>query len=132
MAGSVKVDPDGLQKSKLIAAILDSEQFDAAMVPEADQTTEAPSLCIPVAVARSAGATDDQGCVTDASAGEGLLHLLELHAQPQRAHHIATGELEIPIRAQIGGTLHQCRYATLGVEVAPLREWAGHTGRWRP
>ena len=47
MAGTVEVDPDGLQKSKLIAAILDSEKFDAAMVPEADQTTEAPAAATP-------------------------------------------------------------------------------------
>ncbi|MGB5381951.1 MAG: transcription termination factor Rho [Acidimicrobiia bacterium] len=43
MAGQVEVDPDGLQKSKLIAAILDSEKFDAAMVPEVEETTEAPA-----------------------------------------------------------------------------------------
>ncbi len=34
MASSVDVDHDGLQKSKLIAAILDSEKFDASMLPE--------------------------------------------------------------------------------------------------
>ena len=34
MAGKVGVDHDGLQKSKLIAAIMESEQFDAAMLPE--------------------------------------------------------------------------------------------------
>ena len=34
MAGKVEVDHDGLQKSKLIAAILDSQKFDAAMLPE--------------------------------------------------------------------------------------------------
>ena len=47
MAGQVEVDPDGLQKSKLIAAILDSEKFDAAMVPEVEQTTEAPATATP-------------------------------------------------------------------------------------
>ncbi len=34
MATNVEVDHDGLQKSKLIAAILDSDKFDAAMLPE--------------------------------------------------------------------------------------------------
>jgi transcription termination factor Rho len=34
MASSVDVESEGLQKSKLIAAILDSEKFDAAMLPE--------------------------------------------------------------------------------------------------
>ena len=34
MAGKVEVDHNGLQKSKLIAAILDSKDFDSAMVPE--------------------------------------------------------------------------------------------------
>jgi transcription termination factor Rho len=36
MAGKVEVEHEGMQKSKLIAAILDSEKFDAAMVPETD------------------------------------------------------------------------------------------------
>ncbi len=40
MAGNVDVDPEGLQKSKLIAAILESDKFEASMVPEAP--TEAP------------------------------------------------------------------------------------------
>ncbi len=35
MAGNVDVDPEGLQKSKLIAAILESDKFEASMVPEA-------------------------------------------------------------------------------------------------
>ena len=47
MAGLVEVDPDGLQKSKLIAAILESEKFDAAMVPEVESTTEAPAAATP-------------------------------------------------------------------------------------
>ena len=34
MAGKVEVEPSGLQKSKLIAAILTSEKFDAEMLPE--------------------------------------------------------------------------------------------------
>ena len=34
MAGKVEVDHDGLQKSKLIAAIIGSDKFDAGMVPE--------------------------------------------------------------------------------------------------
>jgi transcription termination factor Rho len=47
MAGKVEVDPDGLQKSKLIAAILDSEKFDASMVPEIDTEAEAPATTTP-------------------------------------------------------------------------------------
>ena len=47
MAGLVEVDPDGLQKSKLIAAILESEKFDAAMVPEVDTTTKEPAAATP-------------------------------------------------------------------------------------
>jgi transcription termination factor Rho len=34
MATSVDVDPDGMQKSKLIAAILDADKFDPSMLPE--------------------------------------------------------------------------------------------------
>ncbi len=37
MATSVDVESEGLQKSKLIAAILDSEKFDPAMLPEVDE-----------------------------------------------------------------------------------------------
>jgi transcription termination factor Rho len=40
MAGQVEVDPEGLQKSKLIAAILDAEKFDSAMVPEISEAVE--------------------------------------------------------------------------------------------
>ncbi len=36
MASRVDVDHEGLQKSKLIAAILESEKFDASMVPETE------------------------------------------------------------------------------------------------
>jgi len=34
MAGNIEVDHDGLQKTKLIAAILESDKFDPAMLPE--------------------------------------------------------------------------------------------------
>ena len=34
MAGNVDVDHDGLQKSKLIAAILEADKFKPSMVPE--------------------------------------------------------------------------------------------------
>ncbi|MEN8235810.1 MAG: transcription termination factor Rho, partial [Actinomycetota bacterium] len=47
MAGKVEVDPDGLQKSKLIAAILDSKKFDPAMLPESDGESEAPATATP-------------------------------------------------------------------------------------
>ncbi len=39
MAGKVDVDHGGLQKSKLITAILGSEKFDASMVPDPDEAT---------------------------------------------------------------------------------------------
>ncbi|MDQ3782464.1 MAG: hypothetical protein M3349_05940, partial [Actinomycetota bacterium] len=39
MAGQVEVEHDGLQKTKLIAAILDSDKFDAAMVPDVAETS---------------------------------------------------------------------------------------------
>jgi transcription termination factor Rho len=38
VAGQVEVDHDGLQKSKLIAAILESDKFDASMVPDVPET----------------------------------------------------------------------------------------------
>ncbi len=47
MAGKVEVDTEGLQKSKLIAAILDSKKFDASMVPEATAEAEAPATATP-------------------------------------------------------------------------------------
>ncbi len=40
MAGQVDVDPEGLQKSKLIGAILDSEKFDAKLLPEPKEEAE--------------------------------------------------------------------------------------------
>ncbi len=43
MAGQVDVDHDGLQKSKLIAAILESEKFDASMVPEPESNDDGES-----------------------------------------------------------------------------------------
>ena len=39
MAGQVDVDPEGLQKSKLIAAILDSDKFDTKLLPEPTEET---------------------------------------------------------------------------------------------
>jgi transcription termination factor Rho len=50
MAGRVEVDHDGLQKSKLITAILDSDKFEASMLPE--PAAEQPAA---KAVDRSAG-----------------------------------------------------------------------------
>ncbi len=47
MAAKVSVEPDGLQKSKLIAAILDSEKFDSSMVPETEGGAEAPVVATP-------------------------------------------------------------------------------------
>jgi transcription termination factor Rho len=43
MASSVDVESEGLQKSKLIAAILDSEKFDSAMLPEVVEPAEQPA-----------------------------------------------------------------------------------------
>ena len=41
MATQVEIEADGLQKSKLIAAILEAEKFDDSMLPEA--TADAPA-----------------------------------------------------------------------------------------
>jgi transcription termination factor Rho len=43
MARSVDVEADGLQKSKLIGAILDAEKFDVSMVPETTVTNDQPA-----------------------------------------------------------------------------------------
>jgi transcription termination factor Rho len=43
MAGNVDVEADGLQKSKLIGAILDAEKFDVSMVPETTVTNDQPA-----------------------------------------------------------------------------------------
>ncbi|HEX9855223.1 MAG TPA: transcription termination factor Rho [Acidimicrobiia bacterium] len=57
MADKVEVEHDGLQKSKLIAAIVESEKFDATMVPEPAETTNGePSEASP----REDGDDDDQ------------------------------------------------------------------------
>ena len=58
MAKSVDVDPEGLQKSKLIAAILEADKFDASMLPEA-----APEVVAEVAATSTeeAAATDGDG-----------------------------------------------------------------------
>ncbi len=42
VAGQVEVDHDGLQKSKLIAAILESDKFEASMVPDVPEVADAP------------------------------------------------------------------------------------------
>jgi hypothetical protein len=47
MATTVEVEPDGLQKTKLIAAILKSEKFDPSMVPETEEDAEAPATATP-------------------------------------------------------------------------------------
>ena len=47
MATTVEVEPDGLQKSKLIAAILKSEKFDPSMVPETEEDGDAPATATP-------------------------------------------------------------------------------------
>ena len=62
MAGKVDVEADGLQKSKLIAAILESEKFDAAMVPEVDEKSEEPAEATP---------RSDNGQRRDGQSGEG-------------------------------------------------------------
>jgi transcription termination factor Rho len=62
MADKVDVEADGLQKSKLIAAILESEKFDAAMVPEVDEQSEEPAEATP---------RSDNGQRRDGQSGEG-------------------------------------------------------------
>ena len=54
MATSVDVDHDGLQKSKLIAAILDADKFDPSMLP--DDVPDVPAEATKVAVADSSDA----------------------------------------------------------------------------
>ncbi len=60
MATSVDVDHDGLQKSKLIAAILESEKFDPTMLP--DDEPEAPAEAKPVG--EPSGSTDGDGAAS--------------------------------------------------------------------
>jgi len=64
MATSVDVDHDGLQKTKLIAAILESEKFDPSMLP--DDVPEAPAEATKVAPASgSEGGEQSDGSQTD-------------------------------------------------------------------
>ncbi len=71
MAGKVDVDPDGLQKTKLIAAILDSGKFDAAMLP-AESTADAAVTVRPERDNGSRGEHPRQGRPGEQSgAGEG-------------------------------------------------------------
>ena len=44
MAGSIDVEHDGLQKTKLITAILNSEAFDPSMLPEPKVDNDEPAL----------------------------------------------------------------------------------------
>ena len=64
IATKVDVDHDGLQKSKLIAAILEADKFDASLLPE-----EAPEAV--ASVAREASSDDDSGGQSEASRGDG-------------------------------------------------------------
>ena len=43
MAAKVEIEANGLQKSKLIAAILEAEKFDVSMVPETTMTEQPPA-----------------------------------------------------------------------------------------
>ncbi len=64
MATSVDVDHDGLQKTKLIAAILESEKFDPSMLP--DDVPEAPAEATKVVPAGgSEGGEQGDGSQTD-------------------------------------------------------------------
>ena len=64
MATSVDVDPEGLQKSKLIAAILEADKFDASMLPEAAPEAVAE-------VASTSDAADDEGSASSQSSDDG-------------------------------------------------------------
>ena len=44
MAGSIDVEHDGLQKTKLITAIIGSEKFDESMLPELPPEPEVASI----------------------------------------------------------------------------------------
>ncbi|MDJ0791450.1 MAG: transcription termination factor Rho [Acidimicrobiia bacterium] len=63
MATQVEVDHEGLQKSKLIAAILEADKFDPSMLPE--ETPEEVA-----AVARD-GSSDEESGSAEASRGDG-------------------------------------------------------------
>ena len=43
MANKVEIESDGVQKSKLIAAILESESFDESMIPKSAVVDEEPA-----------------------------------------------------------------------------------------
>ena len=59
MAGQVAVETDGLQKSKLIAAILESEKFDPTMLPE--PKTDGGGAAAPAEAERSDNGSADAG-----------------------------------------------------------------------
>ena len=66
MATSVEVEHDGLQKSKLIAAILESEKFDPSMLPE-----DAPEDVAAVAAKDGDESGDDASNSTDGDDRQG-------------------------------------------------------------
>jgi transcription termination factor Rho len=59
MAGKVEIETDGLQKSKLIAAILESEKFDPAMLPE--PKTDGAETAAPAEAERSDNGSPEKG-----------------------------------------------------------------------
>ncbi len=73
MAGQVEVDHKGLQKTKLIAAILESEKFDPAMVPETEETDNGEPSAETVngeATAENSGGEDNSGERSASDAGK--------------------------------------------------------------
>jgi transcription termination factor Rho len=69
MASQVDVDHAGLQKSKLIAAILNSEKFDASMVPETDDETTNGEAVAEAGSTKTADAGSSDGA--ESGSGEG-------------------------------------------------------------
>ncbi|MDJ0663449.1 MAG: transcription termination factor Rho [Acidimicrobiia bacterium] len=58
MAGSIDVEHDGLQKTKLITAIIGSDKFDEKMLPEPKPEDEAPAKTVEVTESGEKGAED--------------------------------------------------------------------------
>ena len=69
MASKVDVEHKGLQKTKLITAILDSEKFDVGMLPEPKDGEADPAVAEPKPSSRN-GERAEGGDDAEASAGD--------------------------------------------------------------
>ena len=68
MAGSIDVDHDGLQKTKLITAIIGSEKFDESMLPELPAEPEVAAV---TTTTEETQATDDEKAESSRQNGDG-------------------------------------------------------------